>query len=171
MLQLSSKLYNQPILSLRTGETIGQTIQPIIDPRNLKIIGFYCKAHSQRQELILLAEDIREIFQKGFIVNDEEVLTEPADLVRLKKLLNMGFELIGLPTLTLEGKKLGKVADYSFDVASLYIIQLHIGQSIFKSLTGGHLVIERNQISEMTTKKVVIFDDVEKISEPELASA
>lgn len=171
MLQLSAKLYDRPLLSLRTGQPIGRTTQPIVDPRNLKIIGFYCRLNSQKTEKVLLTEDVREFFDKGLIINDEEVLADPEDLVRLADLLKSEYELIDKPVFTVSDKKLGKVSDYTFDHASLYIMQLYVSQPFFKNLSSSNLIIDRTSINEISDKKIVIDEDTEKTAEPEMASA
>jgi hypothetical protein len=43
----------------------------------------------------------------------------------------------------------------------MYIQKLYVGQSILKSLTGGSLSVDRSQIYEITSKRVVINDLVQ----------
>src|SRR5215831_13127513 len=95
MLQLSGYLMNRPVMSLRTGAPVAWATLPIINPRNLKIEGFSCTDSQSGQELVLVHLDIREISNKGFIVDDHDVLAEPEDLVRLKDVLTMNFQLLG----------------------------------------------------------------------------
>ena len=80
--------------------------QPIINPNNLKIEGFYVLDNRDKSELILLVQDIREIISKGFVVNDHGVLAEAEDLVRLKDILALNFVLDGKPVDTTGGKRL-----------------------------------------------------------------
>src|SRR5579862_3565554 len=94
MLQLSNTIVNRPVLSLRTGTTIATALSPVINPNNLKIEGFYCE-DVRKQQLILLPQDIRDIIPQGIVVNDEDVLSEPDELVRLKDVLALNFVLIG----------------------------------------------------------------------------
>ena len=82
MLQLSSALANKAVMSLRTGTAVATIGQPIINPNNLKIEGFYCEDIFSRSQLVLLHQDIREILPQGFVVDDVDVLVPPAELVR-----------------------------------------------------------------------------------------
>lgn len=165
MLQLSSTLINQAILSLRTGGQIATAIEPIINPNNLKVEGFYCDDRFENKQLILLTQDIRDRVTRGFVVNDHEVLAEPKELVRLEKVLKLHFELIGKPVVTVHKQRLGKVNDYAVDDNALYVQKIYVGQSILKSLTGGNLSIDRNQIVEITDRKIVVQDPLKGVKD------
>lgn len=156
MLQLSNSLLNKPILSLRTGTIIAQISGPIINPDNLKIEGFYCVDRFDKKQLVLLYQDIRDILAKGYVVNDHDVLSEPDELVRLKKVMDLNFELLGKQVVTTSKQKVGKVSDYATETETMFIQKIYVAQSILKSFTGGALSIDRNQVSEITPHKVVI---------------
>lgn len=156
MLVLSSSLLNKQVLSLRTGSPIASISAPIINPDNLKIEGFYCIDRFDKKQLVLLYQDIRDIMPNGYVVNDHEVLAEPEDLVRLKKVLQIGFELIGKQVVTVDKEKVGKVSDYATETETMYVQKIYVAQSVLKSLTSGSLSIDRSQVNEITPKKIII---------------
>ena len=51
----------------------------------------------------------------GFVVNDQDDLTDIEELVRLKEILDLKFQLIGKQVVTEGKQKLGKVTDYTFE--------------------------------------------------------
>jgi uncharacterized protein YrrD len=157
MLQLSGTLINRPVLSLRTGTQVATTVGPIINPNNLKIEGFYCQT-AGRKTAVLVSQDVRDILPQGLVVNDQDVLTDPEELVRLKEVLKLNFELLGKQVFTASKQKLGKVNDYATETESLIIKKLYITQSLLKSFSGGNLGIDRTQIIEITDKKVIVND-------------
>ena len=157
MLQLSAMLINRPIMSLRTGTQVGTTLDAIINPNNLKIEGFYCQ-DTQRKRLVLLEQDIRDVLPQGFVVNDADVLTDTAELVRLKDTMALHFELIGKHVVTTGREKIGKVNDYATEVQSMIIKKLYVSRSLFKSFASGSLGVDRTQIVEITRDKIVIQD-------------
>lgn len=159
MLQLSQTLIGRPVMSLRTGTAVATTISAIFNPNNLKIEGFYVQdSFDSKKKLILLCQDIREIIPQGIVINDHEVLGESDELVRLKEVLEIGFELVGMPVQT-EGKsKLGKVNDYATDTSSMFIQKIYVSQSIMKSFSGGALSIDRSQIVEISSSKIIVKD-------------
>jgi sporulation protein YlmC with PRC-barrel domain len=159
MLKLSSALMvNKYVLSLRTGTPIATVVAPLINPNNLKIEGFYCQDRFDKKQLVLLHQDIRETLPQGFVVNDHDVLTEPDELVRLKDIIELNFELIGKPVETIGKQRVGKVSDFATEVESMYIQKIYVSQSLLKSFTGGSLSVDRNQVNEITPKRIIIND-------------
>lgn len=156
MLQLSATIINRPVMSLRTGSPVATAVAPIINPDNLKIEGFYCNDRFENKELILLYQDIRDILPQGFVIDDHGVLVEASELVRLKKVLDLEFELIGKPVQTVTKDKVGKVSDFAVETTTMTIQKLYASQSILKSFTGGSLSIDRTQIVEITPKRIII---------------
>lgn len=156
MLQLSESLLNKPVMSLRTGQQVATAVEPIINPNNLKIEGFYCTDRFNHGELILLYQDIRDIIAQGFVIDDHDVLADPNELVRLKDVMQIGFKLIGKPVVTVGRQRIGKVSDFATEMETMYVQKLYVSQNVFKSFTGGNLGIDRNQINEITDKKIII---------------
>lgn len=157
MLQLSEAILNRPIMSLRTGQQIATADTPIINPNNLKIEGFYCSDRFEKDaQLILLYQDIRDVIAQGFVVDDFDALTPPEELVRLKEVMDINFTLIGKPVVTTTRQHIGKVSDFATEIETMYIQKLYVSRSVFKSITSGNLGVDRNQINEITDKKIII---------------
>lgn len=172
MLQLSGALLNKPVMSLRTGSQVATITGAIINPNNLKVEGFYCLDSVERKKrLILLYQDIRDVIARGIVVDDHEVLVEPEELVRLKDVMELRFELIGKQVETISKQKIGKVSDYALETGSMYVQKIYATQSLLKSFTGGSLSIDRNQIIEITNRKVIIQDLLEEVGEESPAAA
>lgn len=136
---------------------------PVVNPNNLKIEGFYCKG-SLRKQTILVAQDIRDILPQGIVVNDEDVLTDAGELVRLQSVISLNFELLGKPVETTDKQRLGKVSDYATETDSLIIKKLYVTQPIYRNFSGGNLGIDRTQIVEITDKKVIVSDVSAKVT-------
>ncbi|MGC1177163.1 MAG: hypothetical protein WA843_03775 [Candidatus Saccharimonadales bacterium] len=162
MLQLSASLLNKSVLSLRTGSPVATVTAAIINPNNLKIEGFYCEDRFEKKQLILLYQDIREMLPQGYVVNDHDALTEPEELIRLKKVLELDFDLIGKQVVTVSKEKVGKVSDYATEMETMFIQKIYVAQSILKSFTGGSLSIDRSQINEITPQRIIINDLLKK---------
>ena len=171
MLQLSGRLYNWPVLSLRSGGPVAIAVAPIINPKYLKIEGFYCEDSIDHQQLFLLSQDIREFSNQGFIIDDHDKLAEEDDLVRLRDVLDTQFELLGKAVQTVSKDRIGKVREYAVETTSMYIQKLYVAQPVWKNLTGGTLSIDRSQIVEVTSKRIIINDLLEPTSETAAAMA
>lgn len=171
MLQLGKSLLGKPVMSLRSGGQIATAIEFIINPNNLKIEGFYCQDQFSKKRLVLLSQDIRDILPQGIAVNDHDVLSEPIELVRLKSVLEISFELTGKPVVTAGKKRLGRVDDFAIEVETMFIKKLYVMPSFIKSLSSGQLGVERNQIIEITNRKIVVKDPLQHIKEHASAPA
>lgn len=156
MLQLSGSLLSKPIMSLRTGSAVAHITGAIFNPNNLKIEGFYCRDSLDKKELILLYQDIRDIIPGGMVINDHEVLVEAEDLVRLKDIIELNYQIIGKQVMTVDKQKVGKVSDFATEVETMMVQKIYCAQSLIKSFTGGSLSIDRNQIVELTPKRIII---------------
>src|SRR6201996_717216 len=126
MLRLSESLLERPIMSLRTGQQVATAHEPIINPNNLKIEGFYCSDRFSKEQLVLLYQDIRDVIPQGFVIDDHDVLTAPRELVRLKDILQIGFTLIGKPVVTVSKERIGKVSDYATEVETMYVQKIYV---------------------------------------------
>ncbi|HEX5798084.1 MAG TPA: PRC-barrel domain-containing protein [Candidatus Saccharimonadales bacterium] len=164
MLRLHETLLDVPVLSLRTGGQVAIATKMIINPNNLKVLGWYVNDRFSSDELILLSGDVREISSKGIIINDHEVLSEPEELVRHKEVLEVDYDLMGKKVVSESGKKYGKVTDFSVETGGMIIKKVYASQSIIKDFSGGNLSIDRNQIIEITRSKVIIKNPTEKSS-------
>lgn len=162
MLRLSTTYVNRSILSLRTGGQIGIARQPVINPNNLKIEGWYSEDAYEKGERILPVQEIRDLIAKGLVVNDHDALTHPEDLVRLQDVLDQRFEVIGKSVSTENNKKLGKIIDYAVNDENYYIQKLYVNPSLLRGLSQDQILIDRSQIIEITDKKIIISDPVAK---------
>lgn len=156
MLALSNQFLNRPVMSLRTGGRIGTAVQPIINPNNLKIEGFYVDDRVSKSRLILLTQDIRDTIPQGFAIDDRDILSEPEDLVRLKEVLDINFQLMGKPVVTVGKQKVGKVSDWAAESVTFYIQKIYVGRSMLRSLNAGQLSVDRTQVVEVTDRKIII---------------
>lgn len=170
MLQLSGSLLNQPVVSLRTGGAIARTESAIINPHNLKVEGFYVVDSRNRQRLILLVQDIRDVIPAGIVVDDYDVLSDPSELIRLQKLLQIDFKLIGKSVQTAKKQRLGKVNDYAVDNQAFFVQKLYVERSLLKSLSSDQLAIDRTEIVEVTDRRVII-KEIQKTSKSGMPAA
>ena len=112
---------------------------------------------------MLLYQDIRDVIQQGFVVDDHDVLVDPEDLVRLKDILQISFTLIGKPVVTVSKERIGKVSDYATEIETMYIQKIYVSQSLLKSLSGGNLGVDRSQINEITDRKIIINEPLKGV--------
>lgn len=169
MLLLSKSLTNRPVTSLRSGGQIALAVGPIINPHNLKILGWWCKTPGGQLQ-VLLAEEVREILPGGLAINSEDALSPPEDLVRHREVLDLHFELMDKPVRT-KRQKLGKVSDFSYN-DGMFIQKLYVARPLRKVFTTEDtLLIDRTQILEVTDHYILVRDVDIKDTAEELTPA
>lgn len=163
-------LFNRPIMSLRTSARIGVATEPIINPHNLKILGWWCSVPNKKSGIVLLTEDVREVMPSGLAVNDEDSLSSADDLVRHKEILDIKFVLIDKVVRT-KRRKLGKVDDFSYN-EGMFVQKLYVARPVTKIFSSQDtLLIDRNQILEVTDNYILVQDTEIKDTVEEMAPA
>jgi hypothetical protein len=149
-------------MSLRSGGQIATAQEPILNPHNLKIVGWWCSSNLIPGRTVLLADDVREVMPQGLAVNDESAISAPGDLVRHQDILNIRFELIDKLVKT-KSHKLGKVSDFTYD-DSMFVQKLYVSRSLVKLFSSEDtLIIDRVQILEITDKYILVDEADAKV--------
>ena len=167
MLMVGSNLTNFPVLSLHVGGEIARTKKAIIDPEDLKIIAYTLEGAIIQNDPdvgnILDLADVREMSEKGFIVDSADVFTARDDVIKLDEIMSLDFDLVGLKVIDQRGKKLGKIIDYTIDSGSFMVYQLIVQRPVMASFIDPQLTINRSQIVEIDDFKVTIKHSTSKV--------
>lgn len=157
MLVLSSRFNATPILSLQTGTRIAQTMRSLVDPSNLTVTAFEVDGPLiVDRPSFLRVNEIREIGSLGMIVDSSDDLVGIDDVIKLKKLYDIQFELIGMAVITEDKKKLGKVEEYILDSESFVIQQLSVKRGLLRGLADTGLLIGRQQVVSITDNEIIV---------------
>lgn len=153
MLLLGSSFGKIPLLSLRTGSTIGSIVGHLINPHSLKVDALWVRIGGFKQPFLLLIQDIREVSHQGIVINDHDVVIEPDEALRLKPIIELNFELIDKKVIS-SHLPIGKVADYALNKDSFMIEKLYVEPTAWKKLQANRLTIDRTQIIEVSQTHV-----------------
>ena len=157
MLYMSKSLFNRPVVSLRAGNQIATAGEPIINPHNLKILGWWCIPKGGRGRAVLLADDVRDVLNEGLAVNDDDVLSSAEDLVRHREVIDTKFQLLD-KTVRTKRRKLGKVSDFSYN-EGMFVQKLYVARPVTKIFSSQDtLLIDRTQILEVTDSYILVSD-------------
>ena len=164
---VGSNLTNFPVLSLHVGGEIARTKKAIIDPEDLRIIAYTLEGAIIQNDPdvgnILDLADVREMSEKGFIVDSADVFTTRDDVIKLDEIMSLDFDLVGLKVVDQRGKKLGKIIDYTIDSGSFMVYQLIVQRPVMASFIDPQLTINRSQIVEIDDFKVTIKHSTSKV--------
>jgi uncharacterized protein YrrD len=144
-------------MGLQTGTMLAKTARPLIDPSNLKIVAYVVEGPllSEHPSLIRVA-DVRELGDIGMIIDSSDEFIGIDDVIKIKELYDLHFNLIGLSVIDESKRKLGKIDDYSLDSSSFIIEQLNVRRRGIRSLTETGLLIHRSQIVEINNTQIVV---------------
>ena len=149
-------------MSLQTGARLATTKAAIIDPRNLFIIAFELEGSLLTEKpSFLVVNDIREIGTMGMIVDSSDEFVGLNDIIKLKEVYGFNFVLARLLVRDQKGRRVGKVSGFSVEPGSFMVRQLAVRRPILKSLTDTELLVDRNQIVEISNDTVVIKSENE----------
>ncbi|HPD98763.1 MAG TPA: hypothetical protein PLJ04_00720 [Candidatus Saccharibacteria bacterium] len=166
MLFFGSSFNGMPLMSLRSAAKIGTITEPVINPHNLHIDGFYAQAMNGQRDGIVVDIDVRDLSPTGMIIDDHEDIAEQEELVRLQPIITINFKLIG-KNVYAGSSKIGRVEDYVVDTKSLFIQKLYVQPSLLK-LTSSQMIFDRQSIREVTDTKIVVsgpeVKDTQKVS-------
>jgi len=164
MLLLGSRLIGTPIMGLQTGTQLAITKTPLIDPNNLRILAYEVESPllTEKPSFIRIA-DVRELSDVGMIIDSNDEFIGVKDVIAIEKIYRLGFKLLGLSVIDESKHKLGKISDYSIDIDSFTIAQIHVGHGILKSITETELLVHRSQIVEINDNAIIIRTAAKKL--------
>ncbi len=164
MLISGDDLLNCPVLSLQTGRELARTTYAIINPHSLAIVAYEVDGqHLDQHPSFLRIEDIRELSPIGMIVDSSEEFIQSDDIIKLKDIYELRYELEHKHVFDEKRHKVGKVIGYNIEADSFVIQQLTVKRPLLKSFNDSELVIHRSQIIEVTDQAVVIKSNADAV--------
>ncbi len=152
-------------MSLQTGTRLAQTSTPLINPEDLKIIAFELEGPLLTEKpSFLRVADIREMSGIGMIIDSSDELIGLDDVIKIKQLYELDFNLIGMNVIDEHKHKLGKVANYTIETGSYVIQQLDVKQGIIRSLANTGVLIHRSQIIEINDNFIIVKSTAKKVT-------
>ena len=163
---MHSMFHGKPIISIRSGMTLGVVSGPVVNPDTLKLEGFYVNSTNGPQSRILLKQDAREMSSQGIIIDNEDELVLPTDIIRLKDILQLHYDLIGKKVITKSKKRLGEVTEYVVESSDLSVQKIHVAPPFWKLGQQKTHVIDRTQIISVNDQFVKVKDATIKSTAP-----
>ena len=145
-----------PIVSLQTSEAVALNRAPIIDMETFGVVAFRCDSSSGHGTLVLMTRDIRQLAADCIIVDSEDELAKPEDIVRLQSTLKADYSPLDKTVVSDLGRKLGVVEDFAINSDNGTVQKLFVRASILRSLFGSNLTIDRSQIIDISPKKITV---------------
>ena len=166
MLVANSKLLTLPILSVQDSGRVATISNTIVDPDSLKIIAFRVNGATNAEGgNVLDVNSVREYSNMGLVIDSTDELISDGDVVKISKVIDLNFSLLGLKVETKKGSKLGKVIDFTTTEDNFSVQQIIVKRPTIKSFLDSELTIPRAEIVEITDYKIIVRDEEKVIKE------
>lgn len=162
MLISIQELLGGEVISLETGNSVALIRQPIIDPKNGKVLAFDVRVGFITHRKIISQVDIVEWQRMALIIHHEDDLTDPEKVVRVNNLLKKKSRVLGKKAKTVSSQRLGRVVDLYVDTTSGMIVKYVIGHSIFFNFLEHGRILPASSVKKIDKKAVIFKDSVAK---------
>lgn len=123
----ASKLINLPIGALDTQSRVARLVDIITNPEDGDILGFLAKPAGLLSKFKVISKnEVVEIDARGLVIQSEETMVEPREIVRINEALNKNTKILGALAVTENGKSLGRIYDFLIDQSTLAIYKIYI---------------------------------------------
>ena len=167
MLISSQKFLSTPVMSLQTGSELARTSKSLIDPYSLTIVAYYLEGPLlDNNPSLLRVADIREVGPMGIIIDSADELISPDDVIKIKDLVEINFNLEGLKIIDEKKHHIGKVIGYTIEANSFIIQQLRVKRPLLKSFGDVELLIHRSQIVKVSNDSIMVKSPTIRHTQP-----
>lgn len=159
MLIEAKKLIGLAVASEDELAKIGLITQIVVEPENGRLLGFLVATGFFATKALSII-DVKYWDPEGLVTGSEENLVEPHEIVRLKKVLLDGINLMNMPAVTESGKILGSVENFLVDTETQTVAKYYL-----RDLLGNARVMSPDQVIKIE-KKIIFCDDEDKVGSP-----
>jgi sporulation protein YlmC with PRC-barrel domain len=155
---MESQIKGQAVVSLQTGQPVAKISGLVIDRSNLEIRAFTCQLPSANQQRILLDSDIRQITNDCMLINDEDDLSDPEEIVRLVQHIKDAYTPRGKTVLADTGRRIGRVTEFNINLMTGRVQQLFVRPPLWRGWFAPQLIIDRSQIVDISGDRIIVRD-------------
>jgi len=160
-----SKIRGLPIFEIENQSHLGELLGFFIDEDEGKIEAAIGKSKGLFRHLkFISAKEFVELSKSALIIQSEESMVTPQEMVRLHKKYKKRAKIIGERVFTKKGDYLGVVNDYVIENSSLSITRIYLSKLFDQR------IIHSSAIIKIEEKKIIVKDNFE-MAKPEVVPA
>jgi len=158
MLIEHSKLVGLPIFELENQTKVADLVDFFIDEDELTIEAAIARSAGILHQIKFISgKEMVELSKTALIVQEEESVVAPKEMVRLNKKLKHRAKIVGEKVYTKKGEYLGSVSDYVLDDSTLSIVRIYI-KKLFDQR-----IIHASAIVKVEQHKITVKDNFEMV--------
>lgn len=151
----ATKLIGLPIGARDTQEKVGAIRQILVDPQNGQLLGFLIQIEGLfAPQKALSVIDVIDWDPNGLVTESIDNLVDPAEIVRLKKLIDQRTYFLGMRAKTESGISLGEVENFLINTETQSVTKYYL-----KDLLGRSRIFSSDKVSRID-KEIIFVDDV-----------
>jgi len=152
-----SRFNGMAVGALDEGALIGRVRRALVDPDQGTIAGFLIKENGFfGTQKVISTIDVVDVERNALVINSRQNLVDKGEIVRISKILEYKYNLIGLPARTKVGQMLGRVTDAVVDSITGEILK------IYTHFITQSRAFERSQIEEISWQEIFLRLDGRK---------
>ncbi len=162
MIKEAQSLVGSKVLHFDSGEPLAILNLPIINPDTGIIEAFWVKPFRfGTGNAIIQVGNIVE-FKKNIYIKSENVIADPADIIRLSNMLAEERWFINASVRNEDGKQYGKVIDLSFDTKTYMLRQIYVEKAVLGLIPTDRRIFAWDRILKVLPDGIVIDDSTEE---------
>lgn len=150
-----NKLLNLKVFSVHHEGAVANITGVLFNRKNLGLEVILTSYDDQ----ILLVNNIRELNDKGIVIDSLSSLTHTSDLVRWESIASSTFKPRLLTVRTVSGTKLGKVVDTQIDTNHQKILKFLLRPTWKIRLKQTNLIIDQRQVIRIDKNTLIVNDN------------
>ncbi len=160
-------IHQLPVLDLETGEMLGEVVSWLINPVQQKLVAFTLTKFGAWQKMkVVVPSDIVEYAPKMIVVQTQSAIITPDEIAGLLELIDNRMELTGFRAETENGKLIGTVSDFVFDVIGSTIQQYYIQPPTVLGALSSDWILPADRVTRIEKNRLVFPDDILMVTRP-----
>jgi len=161
MLIKASQIIHLPVKVLAEFDHNAALVKEIIiDPKQLKVLGFLLFTGLFKPELAIVFHDVRQITPQFLATSRDNNILPPKEIVRLNQAKKLGVKIFEQLVKTKSGKLLGRVEDYLIEKETGHIPKIYVRADQIRMPLSSDLIIPRSAILKITSTIIIVKDSV-----------
>lgn len=161
MIREAKSLVGAKVLEFDSGDLLALLDLPIVNPDTGVLEAFWVRPMNLPvSHAVVQVADILE-FKKNIYIRSENVMADPADVIRLNEILSEGRDFLNARVMNESGKYYGKLVDLSFDTETYMLKQIDVRKT-FLFFAYDRRIFAWGRILRVLPEKIIIDDRTEQ---------
>ncbi len=156
MQKLVSELKKSLVITKKEQTVLGHADDFIIDPDTGKVAGISVKIPGKKEEMFVNSSSVSGVGTIFLMIESINSLGEKDEIIRLKEILDKDIHIISADVIDEDGRRLGRVRDYSINLKTMRLERLYLTSYIFLKILSRDLMITESDIIKIEKNIIIV---------------